>query len=110
MSELLEDAPYERLLALAICELELARAGRLDALAGCQEAKETLMASLPAVPPPGARAALERCLVIERQLEGELRSAREAVLEAVSSLRQAQRAAAGYTPVRRRVRAVSADA
>jgi DNA-binding SARP family transcriptional activator len=110
MSGLLEDAPYERLLALAICELELARTGRLDALASCQEAKQALMASLPAVPPPDARSALERCLAIERQLENELRSAREGVLEALSSLRQAQRAAAGYTPVRRRVRVVSADA
>jgi hypothetical protein len=110
MSGFLEDAPYERLLALAICELELGRAGRLDALASCQEAKQSLMASLPAVPPPDARPALERCLAIERQLEIELRTARESVLEALSSLRQAQRAAAGYTPVRRRVRAVSADA
>ncbi len=49
-------------------------------------------------------------MVIERHLEAELRAARESVLEALGELRRAQRAADGYTPVRRRVRVISADA
>lgn len=104
------EAPYEQLLALGICGLELAREGRLEELAVCQEAREELMRSLPDAAPSEARAALERCLVIERHLEVELRQAREAVLLALADLRRAQRAADGYTPVRRRLRLVSADA
>ncbi len=103
-------APYEQLLALGICELELARDGRMDALAACQEARAELMRSLPDVPPPEAREALERCLAIERHLEQELRRARAAVLEALNELRRAQRAAEGYTPLRERLRLVNADA
>lgn len=104
------EAPYERLLALGICELELAREGRMAELEACQQARAQLIATLPAVPPPGAREALERCLAIERQLGTELRGARASVLEALGELRRAQRAADGYTPVRERVRVISADA
>lgn len=105
-----EQAPYEQLLALGICELELAREGRLEALAACQEARAELMRALPEIPPPEAREALERCLAIERHLEQELKRARAAVLEALTELRRAQRAAEGYTPLRERMRLVNADA
>jgi hypothetical protein len=103
-------APYERLLALGICQLELAREGRLTELAACQSARAELMSTLPATPPPEARAALERCLLVEQHLETELRQARQSTLAALGELRRAQRAATGYTPVRRRLRAVNADA
>jgi hypothetical protein len=103
-------APYERLLALGICELELARDGRLNELASCQAARAELMRSLPSAPPAQALPTLERCLVIERQLETELRNARSAVLGAMQQLRRAQRAADGYTPVRDRLRLINTDA
>lgn len=103
-------APYERLLALGICQLELARDGRLDELAACQAACAQLMGSLPSSPPPEAREALERCALIEHQLASELAKARQSALEAIGSLRRAQRAAEGYTPVRQRLRVVNADA
>lgn len=104
------EAPYEQLLALGVCGLELAREGRMAELAACQEARAELMRSLPGSAPAEARAALERCLVIERHLEVELRNAREAVMLALADLRRAQRAADGYTPVRRRLRLISTDA
>jgi hypothetical protein len=103
-------APYEQLLALGVCELELAREGRLEALAACQQVRSELMRLLPDTPPPEARAALERCLAVERHLEAELGRARAAVLEALGELRRAQRAAEGYTPLRERLRLVNADA
>lgn len=103
-------APYEQLLALGVCELELAREGRLHELAACQHARDELMRALPPTPPPEAREALERCLLIERHLETELRQAREAVLAALEDLRRAQRAAEGYSPRRPQPRLVSANA
>jgi hypothetical protein len=103
-------APYERLLALGICQLELARDGRLTELAACQAARAELMSSLPATPPAQARDALERCVLVEQHLEHELLDARQAALQALSDLRRAQRAATGYTPVRHRMRVVNADA
>lgn len=104
------EAPYEQLLALAVCELDLVREGRLSELAACQQARAELMRRLPGVPPLQARPALERCLAVERHLESELREARRAVLDALAELRQAQRAARGYTPVRDRLRLINADA
>lgn len=103
-------APYEQLLTLGICELELAREGRIEELLACQERRAELIASLPAEPPPDAREALERCLAIERRLEHELGAARGVVLEALAELRRALRAAEGYTPLRDRLRLVSTDA
>jgi len=103
-------ALYERLLTLGVCELELARAGRLEELAACQRARAEIIAALPATPPPEVRQVLEQCLLIERHLEAELSSARETVLEALADVLQAQRAARGYTPLRDRLRLVNADA
>jgi hypothetical protein len=103
-------APYERLLALGICQLELARDGRMTELAACQAASAQLMRTLPVTPPPEAQAALERRLLLEQHLEAELADARHAVLRALGDLRRAQRAATGYTPMRQRLRVVNADA
>jgi hypothetical protein len=103
-------APYERLLALGICQLELAKDGRLTELAACQAASAELMSTLPDTPPAQAQAALQRCLLLEQHLEAELTNARQAALKALGDLRRAQRAATGYTPVRQRFRVVSADA
>lgn len=103
-------APYERLLALGICQLELARDGRVSELVACQSARAELIGSLPATPPPEARATLERCLLIEQHLATELTQARQTTLQALGELRRAQRAATGYTPVRQRLRVINADA
>lgn len=103
-------ARYERLLTLGICQLELAREGRLTELAACQSARAELIGSLPASPPPEARATLERCLLIEQHLSMKLTEARQTTLQALEELRRAQRAATGYTPVRQRLRVINADA
>jgi hypothetical protein len=104
------EAPYEQILSLGISGLGLARQGLLAELDACQRARAELMASLPEVAPAQARAALERCLVVERHLEAELRQARLEVLGALGDVRRAQRAAAGYAPAHERVRVVCADA
>jgi hypothetical protein len=104
------EAPYEQLLALSECGLELARDGRLRELAACQAARAQLISRLPSHPPAEARLALERCLVIERHLGAELSGARESLLDALADLGRAQRAADGYTPRRDRAQVISADA
>jgi hypothetical protein len=104
------EAPYEQLLALGVCGLDLAREGRLTELAACQEARAELIGQLPSEPPATAGPVLERCLLIERHLEAELCAARESILGALADVRRAQRAADGYTPVRRRTRVISTDA
>jgi hypothetical protein len=43
---------------------------------------------------------LERCALLHKRVEIELRRVREAVLEELSGVRHAQRAAKGYAPVR----------
>lgn len=103
-------APYERVLALGISALELARAGRLDELAACQQVSGQLMASLPASPPAAAGELLARALVVERELGSVLAQARAGVLAGLAEVRRAQRAAAGYSPARERRPLISADA
>lgn len=105
-----EQDPYEQLLALGISALELARAARLEELTACQQARATLMASLPGEPPSQAREALQRALVVEQALAAELGARRQQVLATLAEVRRGQRAAAGYTPVRARLRVVNANA
>jgi hypothetical protein len=102
--------PYEQLLALGISALELAREGRLAELHTCQRASERLMAALPLVAPEPARSALERCLVVQRHLEAELRRARGAALAALAEVQRGQRAVSGYAPAAGRRPMVRADA
>jgi hypothetical protein len=94
---------YELLVELILRELELAGAGELDALAVAHAQRVQLAATLPECPPPCARAALQRAELLQRSLHMELERGREALVLGLAELRQAQRAAEGYEPPRRRV-------
>jgi hypothetical protein len=92
--------PYEQLASLIERELQLVGERRFDELLTVKRARAALQASLPATPPVQARAELERCALLHKRVEIELRRVREAVLEELSGVRHAQRAAKGYAPVR----------
>ncbi|HWD76871.1 MAG TPA: hypothetical protein VG371_17170 [Solirubrobacteraceae bacterium] len=102
--------PYEELAALIEKELELVAARRFDELETVTRARADLQSSLPAVPPETARAELERCALLHRRVHIELQRVREAVLVELADVRQAQRAAKGYAPMRAGGRRVSAQA
>ena len=60
-----------------------------------------LQRSLPDTPPEAARATLERCRQLQKRVEIELLRVREVLLLELGRVRQAQRTADGYAPVRR---------
>jgi hypothetical protein len=93
-----ESAVYEQLTALLERELELAARGDWSGLGELHTARERLVATLPAVPPPGARTLLERCWALHRRITVELLRGREALLGELCDLQRAQRAARGYAP------------
>ncbi|HWE09057.1 MAG TPA: hypothetical protein VG325_06870 [Solirubrobacteraceae bacterium] len=109
MSDELDD-PYQRLASLIEYELQLAGERRFDELLALKEARAKLQASLPATPPDTARPELERCALLDKRVEIELLRVREAILQELTVVRQAQRAADGYAPVRAGGRRVSAQA
>jgi hypothetical protein len=109
MSDELDD-PYQRLASLIEHELQLVAERRFDELLALKEARTELQASLPATPPVTARPELERCALLHKRVEIELLRVREAILQELTVVRQAQRAADGYAPVRTGSRVVSAQA
>lgn len=102
--------PYEHLAELIERELALVAERRFDELLSLKRERAELQSSLPAVPPSEARGELERCALLHRRVEMELLRVREAVLVDLAGVRQAQRAADGYAPVRGNDRRVFAQA
>ncbi|MGZ4166282.1 MAG: hypothetical protein ACXVRW_07800 [Solirubrobacteraceae bacterium] len=102
--------PYEALASLIERELQLVSERSFDELQALREVRAELQDSLPATPPESARATLERCRQLTKRVEIELLRGREALLLELGRVRQAQRAADGYAPVRRRVPVVAATA
>jgi hypothetical protein len=102
--------PYEALAALIERELQLVSERSFDELQTLKEVRATLLSSLPAAPPEEARATLERCRQLQKRVEIELLRVREVLLLELGRVRQAQRTADGYAPVRRRVSVVTATA
>jgi hypothetical protein len=102
--------PYEALAALIERELQLVSQRSFDELQALKEVRAELQSSLPAAPPEAARATLERCRQLQKRVEIELLRVRELLLLELSRVRQAQRAADGYAPVRPRVSLVAATA
>jgi hypothetical protein len=94
-------AAYEQLARLIEEELELAGLGRFDELATDGAERAALMASLPAVPPPGARTPLERAALLQQRLTIELLRARETLLRALSDVERGRRVVRGYGPPKR---------
>ncbi len=103
-------APYQTLAGMIERELELVGDGRFDELERLQAAREALVATLPATPPACARAALERCALMQQRVTIEALRRREAVLLALAKVERARRAARGYAPARTRTPRVSASA
>jgi hypothetical protein len=102
--------PYQQLATLIELELQLVGERRFDELLALKRRQAELQASLPATPPLAAGPELERCALLHKRVEVELRRVHDAVLEELSGVRQAQRAADGYAPVRRGGRRVFAQA
>ena len=102
--------PYEALAALIERELQLVSERSFDELQALTQVRAELQSLLPASPPESARATLERCRQLTKRVEIELLRVREALLLELGRVRQAQRAADGYAPARRRVPVVAATA
>lgn len=102
--------PYEQLAALLERELELAGERRLEELLAVRDTRAELQQSLPAAPPPSAREALERSLLLHKRVEIELQRVREALLMELEQVQRGQRAARGYAPARRDGRRFAATA
>jgi hypothetical protein len=102
--------PYEALAALIERELQLVSERSFDELQALKEIREQLQATLPATPPEGARAPLERCRQLQKRVEIELLRVREVLLLELGRVRHAQRAADGYAPARRHVSVIAATA
>jgi hypothetical protein len=94
-------APYEQLLEMVSHELQLAGEGRFPELLEANDARQALIASLPATPPAAAREPLQLTALMQERLNIELSRAKEALLTALSELQRAKRTAHGYAPPRR---------
>ena len=101
---------YEALAAIIERELQLVSQRNFDELEALREVRAELQRSLPDTPPEAARATLERCRQLQKRVEIELLRVREVLLLELGRVRQAQRTADGYAPVRRRVPLVAATA
>jgi hypothetical protein len=102
--------PYDALAALIERELQLVSERSFDELQTLKAVRTELQESMPATPPEAARATLERCRQLHKRVEIELLRVREALLLELGRVRQAQRAADGYAPVRPRMPVVAATA
>jgi hypothetical protein len=102
--------PYEALAALIERELQLVSERSFDELRTLKAVRTELQESMPATPTEAARATLERCRQLQKRVEIELLRVREALLLELGRVRQAQRAADGYAPARRRVPVIAATA
>lgn len=89
---------YETLARMLEREVELALQSRFEELAELSAARERLIESLPSTPPPEARPALQRALLMQKRAAAELARGREATLQTLALIRLGRRAARGYAP------------
>jgi hypothetical protein len=87
---------YFRLVALARREAELIAAGDLEGLVALNEERDALVATLPGVPPPGAKAALTEAQRLVTESTAALAAAVAQSGDQLNRLGTNRRAAAAY--------------
>lgn len=97
---------YDSLAELAERELELVSAGDLDRLPELHAERSALVASLPATPPPTARAALERAATLQSLVTEVLRESTASAGSAMGRLARGRSAIHGYAPRDERMKLV----
>lgn len=96
---------YAEVLRLAEQQASLATAGEIDALEPLNRRWQELVATLPARPPAGAAALLQRAFLISQRTQAQLAELQQALMQDVAATAKASRVAHGYT-LRRRHRRV----
>ncbi len=91
-------APYETLARNIERELELMGEGALDELAALYAERAALLEGLPAIPPAGARPALQRAALMNKRVEIEILRRREALIAESANAERVERTARGYAP------------
>ena len=91
-------APYETLARNIERELELIGEGSFDDLAALHAERAALLENLPAVPPAGARPALQRAALMNKRVEIEILRCQEALIVASANVERVERTARGYAP------------
>jgi hypothetical protein len=99
---------YGRLAELAQRELELVRAERIDELPEVWDERRAVVASLPAIPPADARAALELAAELQGHVTALLEERMEATGADMRRLVRGRAAMRGYAPQMRATRLVDA--
>ena len=89
---------YERVAELGELELELVRTGGYDQLDALDAERRELIATLPATPPAGARAALLRAAAVQSQVEGLLSGEVAHVRAALVRLDRGKEVLGAYAP------------
>jgi hypothetical protein len=95
-----ETAPYETLARSIERELELVGEGRFAEVAVLHAERSALIATLPEIPPTGARPALQRAALMSKRVEIEILRYREALMLELANAQRVARAARGYAPPR----------
>jgi hypothetical protein len=88
--------PYAALLALTEREHAVVTAGEWEPLGEIDRERRRLMAALPAVPPPRARPALERCLHLQAQTSALLSAGVVELRRTLGHVAQGRTAIRGY--------------
>jgi hypothetical protein len=93
-----EAAPYETLARNIERELELIGEGSVDELPALYAERAKLLETLPAIPPAGARPALQRAALLNKRVEIEILRRQEALLIESANVERVERTARGYAP------------
>lgn len=88
--------PYAALLAFAERERALIAEGRFDELAALGDARERLIAGLPATPPAHARPLADRAAAVQAEVTASLTAARDALAGELRKLHHGRAATRGY--------------
>jgi len=93
-----EAAPYETLARNIERELELIGEGSVDRLAALHAERAKLLETLLAIPPAGARPALQRAALLNKRVEIEILRRQEALIVESANVERVGRTARGYGP------------